>query len=139
MTTSEEHWEKLQHHVPYEPLPRFNNINNGSTQAGAQPPPIPNTLPDDPGPQPPAPNLEPDDPIRRQLQEIGDLAKKGINYQYATLALLAGYAAMFRHVRQALDHLTPGDLARMPNLRSELSEAVAEADRSINAQTVPAE
>jgi hypothetical protein len=137
MTTSEEHWEKLQHYVPHDPLPRFHNVNNGSTHAGAEPPPLPQ--PGDPGPQPPPANLEPDDPISRQLQEIGDLAKKGINYQFATLALLAGYAAMFRHVRQALDHLTPGDLARMPNLRSELSEAVAEADRSINAQTVPAE
>ena len=123
MTTSDEYRDRFGFPVPpADFVPRHHNVNNGSVLAGT-----------DPGPQPPDPNLVPDDPIARELQDLGDMAKRGINYQFAVLALLSGYAGMFRHVSQALSYLQASDLERVPTLRSELADAIASADRALNA------
>ena len=110
----------------HDPLPRYSSIF-GSAEAGHQPPP---PEAGDPGPTPPPASMEPAD---IQLRELGDMAKRGVNYQFATLALLAGYASMFRHVSQALDYLRPGDLDASPGLRDELANAISSADRALHA------
>ena len=128
MTTSDEYRDRFSMPVPpADFVPRHHNVNNGSVQAG------------DPGPQPPPSNLVPDDPISQQLAEIGDMAKRGVNYQYAVLALLSGYAGMFRHVSQALSYLQASDLEKVPTLRSELADAIASADRALHVPQQAAE
>ena len=131
MTTSQEWEEKLLAAIPPAELPRHHSINGITKAGGPMPPPIPNTQAGDPGPSPPPANLS---PVDEDLAYLGDAAKRCVDYQFATLALLAGYASMFRHVQQALEHLKPGDIAAMPQLRDELANAIASADRALHPQ-----
>lgn len=119
MTTSQEHLDWLNGQIPPSDLP--------------MPPPLQEG---DPGPFAPESVAQQrlDDPVSIQLRELGDMAKRGINHQFATLALLAGYATMFRHVAQALSYLKPEDLEPRKGLREELAETIESASRAIRAQ-----
>lgn len=121
MTTSEEWQEKLNGRIPpFDPHP-------------PGPPPL---QIGDPGPLAPESVAQHrlDDPFSIQLRELTDMAKRGINHQYAVLALLAGYASMWRHMTQALGYLKPEDLEVKKGLREELLEAIAGAERTLQAQ-----
>jgi hypothetical protein len=156
--TSDEHWDKLKHHVSADRFPFASDISghNGGTPPEPDPepdPPVPadaprpvappNPFPGEPGdaPAPPRPpEREKPEPLAAFVKEavrgaILEYSDRTIRVQNMATMLLVGCATLVSGMTRALAYLQPGDLDG--NTKAILSRELGAAQRMLDAEQPP--
>jgi hypothetical protein len=152
MPTSDEHWDKIRHHVTADRPPFAGGIPEDDPEPDPpvpaeaprpSAPPLPEPFPGEPGDVPdgiPGPRPPEREPIAAldasALCELRDMAEHNIRTNACATMLLTGCATLLAGVTRALAYLQPGDLDAVT--KSILSRELQATQRMLEAQQPPA-